>query len=315
MAAHFIDNLMTTIQTPLRLGTRGSPLARAQTRMVQEAIIHSQPALIVETVVIKTSGDQWAAQATTDPGLPSDKGMFTKELEESLLAGKIDLAIHSLKDLPVEFHSDLVLAAVLPRANPQDVLISREPFPGWDQLPAGAILATGSLRRAAQLRMVRPDLKIVDIRGNIDTRLRKLRENPAWYGIVLAAAGIDRLGPDLTNLLVTLIDFSVMLPAPGQGVIALQGRRTDLDSQSFVQSLHCSSTQTCALAERAFLQALGGGCRAPVGAHASISAGRLQLAGVYFPDPHQAGQRGLVEGLTGDAESLGQELAGQLSPA
>ena len=296
----------------LRLGTRGSPLARTQTQMVQETLLHYQPGLTVETVIIRTTGDQWAVQPES-PSMPSDKGMFTKELEEALLAGKIDVAIHSLKDLPVEFHPDLILAAVLPRANPQDVLITRAPFPGWEQLPVGATLATGSLRRGAQLRRVRPDLKIVDIRGNIETRVKKLRENVSWSGIILAAAGLERLGPDLEGLTVTPIEFSVMLPAPGQGAIALQGRRSDGHSQETVQALHCSSTQTQVRAERAFLQALGGGCRAPVGAYAQIVGQSLELEGIYFADPEGRGQKGLVTGLTGDAELLGQQLAAQVT--
>jgi hydroxymethylbilane synthase len=297
----------------LRLGTRGSPLARTQTRMVQELLLRHRPDVTVETVIIKTTGDLWAAQSAATE-MPGDKGLFTKELEEALLNGSVDVAIHSLKDLPVEFHPELMLAAVLPRANPQDVLISRETFPGWAQLPLEATLATGSLRRGAQLRVVRPDLQLVDIRGNIDTRLRKLRENPAWYGIILASAGLDRLAPDVSGLTVTPIALEVMLPAPGQGAVALEGRRQDDRTQKVLQSLHCAATLSQVQAERAFLQGLGGGCRAPVGAYASLAGDELQLQGVYFPDPLGPAQKGMIQGRIGEGEQLGRQLAAQLLP-
>ncbi len=295
----------------LRLGTRGSPLARAQVQIVQNALIESRPNLTQEIVIVRTTGDNWAAQPIT-AGLPTDKGMFTKELEEALLANQIDIAVHSLKDLPVELPAGLEFAALLTRADPRDVLITRAPWAGWDQLPERAVLATGSLRRSAQLRMIRPDLEMVDIRGNIETRLRKLRENPGWHGIILAAAGLDRLHPDLVGLQVTPIDFDRMLPAPGQGVIALQGRQGDQAAATAVVCLHCFNTSTSITAERAFLQALGGGCRAAVGAHARLEGVRLHLEGIYFPDPQQPGRRGVIEGSANEPEALGRQLAAQL---
>ena len=302
---------MMTVPTTLRFGTRGSALARRQTQLVVEALQRLQPGLKVETVVIRTTGDQWAQQ----PGTPAaNKGMFTKELEESLLADHIDLAVHSLKDLPVENHPGLGLAAIPGRANPQDVLISRAPLSGWSQLPRGAVVATGSLRRSSQLLAARPDLQVVDIRGNIDTRVRKLRENPDWAGLVLAAAGLDRLQPELAGLTVSPFDFSVMLPAPGQGAVALQSRIEDARVREAVAVLHCRETAQCVGAERAFLLGLGGGCQTPVGAYAQVAGETLFLRGILFSDAHPAGSAGSIEGAPDDADHLGRELARQLQP-
>ena len=208
---------------PMIVGSRGSPLALAQTRLVVAELKRKWPGSNFEIHVIKTEGDRLAEQPLAD-GATLSKGLFTGELERALMDEKIDLAVHSLKDLPTDETEGLRIAAIPKRADASDVLITR----GEDlqeELPYGAVVATGSTRRAAQLRLIRFDLSTAEIRGNIDTRLRKFREHPEWSALILAAAGLERLKPDVSGLSMTSLPFSQMLPAPAQGALALQTRR------------------------------------------------------------------------------------------
>ena len=208
---------------PVIIGSRGSALALAQTRLVMAELKRAWPSRNFEIHIIKTEGDRLTEKGGKDAA-NLGKGLFTAELEKALLSKEIELAVHSLKDLPTESAEGLLLAAISKRADPSDVLITR----GSDldqELPNGALVATGSPRRAAQLRLVRDDLSTVEIRGNIDTRLRKFRETKEWSGLILAAAGLARLKPDLVGLTVTPLPFTQMLPAPGQGALALQTRK------------------------------------------------------------------------------------------
>lgn len=257
----------------LRMGTRGSELARWQTDHVAALLRAAYPQLETESIVISTKGDQ-----VLDTPLPlvGGKGLFTAELESALRSRAIDLAVHSLKDLPTEEPAGLTVGAIPVRANPADVLVSREGYT-LDTLPDGAIIGTSSNRRAAQLLYLRPDLRMKDIRGNINTRVRKaLDPNEGYDAIVLAQAGLFRLGMD--NVITQVLSFEQMLPAPGQGALAVQC----LDERELLERLmpiRDSATTYAVIAERAFLGALGGGCSVPVAAYARPQAGSMLLQG------------------------------------
>jgi hydroxymethylbilane synthase len=264
---------MSIVTKTLWFGTRGSNLALWQTQHVIALLQAANPDLQIEYENIKTRGDH-----ILDTPLPliGGKGVFTAELEMALYEKRIDCAVHSLKDLPTEQPDGLVIGAVTTRANPADVLISRDGYT-LATLPKGAAIGTSSYRRAAQLLYKRPDLKIVDIRGNVDTRLRKaLAADGTYDAIVLAYAGLERLGH--TDVITQVLDFEDMLPAPGQGAIAVQTR----DDSLFVQTLapiHHLHTALAVTAERAFLAGLGGGCSVPVAAYAHWDDARLTLRG------------------------------------
>jgi len=301
--------------TRLRIGTRGSALALAQTRQTIARLQAAHPELEIEEVIIKTTGDRLAQVAT--PDLPMGKGVFTAELENALLDGTIDVAVHSLKDLPTQFARGLALGAVPVRANPMDVLLVKDSaITSLATMPEGAMVATGSQRRQKQLALQRPDLCFSDIRGNIDTRLQKLRDHAEWHGLVLAAAGLERLKPNVAGLHLVELTDTDMLPAPGQGALALQTRDPDAPTQALLLAIHHEETMACATAERAFLHALGGGCEWPLGALARWSANRLSLRGIYWKADETAPRMGDVAGDTsgrGDAQDLGARLARQLS--
>jgi hydroxymethylbilane synthase len=320
---------------PVVLGTRGSPLALAQTRLVMAELKRVWPGRNFEIHVIKTEGDKLAevADAHTDK---LGKGLFTAELEQALLEEKIDIAVHSLKDLPTTLVDGLMLGAVTKRADARDVLITRGPDlappttppTNWitasgslrrvmlgPELAYGAIIATGSPRREAQLLHVRSDLKIAPIRGNIDTRLRKFRENPDWAALVLAQAGIERLKPDTVGLTLTKMPFSQMLPAPGQGALGIQTRtENSADVRTLVRAVHDSDTAAAVTAERMFLEALGGGCGEPIAAYAEVtSAGQLRLEGIAWLIGETAPRRGTLIRPIDKAEALGVDLAVEIS--
>ncbi|HPA17010.1 MAG TPA: hydroxymethylbilane synthase [Verrucomicrobiae bacterium] len=258
----------------LVLGTRGSGLALTQSRWVADELARAHPGLRVELKVIRTQGDRLQRRAgdATVEALP--KGLFTAELERELLRGTIDLAVHSLKDLPVDDPPGLVVAAVPERASAHDVLVTRGPG-SLRELAAGPVIATGSPRRRLEILRVRPDATVVPIRGNVDTRIRKLRENADWCAIVLAEAGIGRLRPDLTGLFMAPIPFDEMLPAPGQGALAVQVRAGDGRVAALVGALDHPPTRIAASTERAFLRGIGGGCGIPLGALATGAGGRI----------------------------------------
>lgn len=254
---------------PVRIGTRGSALACLQTEIVAQALRVAWPGVVTETVVITTTGDAVQDRPLTAIG---GKGLFTAELEAALRDGSIDLAVHSLKDLPGEPSRGLVLGAVLLREDERDALVSRGGYT-LAGLPDGAVVGTGSLRRGAQVRALRPDLCIEDLRGNADTRLRKaLDSDGAYDAIVVAAAALARLGrtADASELL----DSDMLMPAPGQGALAVQCRDED-ESRRLLAPLHDIATAAATAAERGFLEGLGGGCAVPIAAYGSLDMGGL----------------------------------------
>ena len=282
---------------PLILGTRGSDLALAQSKLVGEALVSAHPDLPIQQRIITTTGDARTAMPLHEP-TAEGAGLFTKQLEEALLRGEIDLAVHSLKDLPVETPEGLVLAAILPRASVDDLLISRHTG-GLAGLPPGATVGTSSPRRAFLLQARRPDLTIVPIRGNVPTRLSKVAGNDGYDATLLAAAGLRRLGHDLSSgeLLIEGLSLSLevldwMLPAPGQGAIAVETRAGDRAAE-LLRPLHDATTARCVEAERLVLKHLGGGCHLALGALAVEQAGGLFLRAVFVPggtSPARAGE-------------------------
>jgi len=321
---------------PVILGSRGSPLALAQTRLVMSDLKRAWPGRNFEIHIIKTAGDKLAevSEAAETGSLKLGKGLFTAELERGLLEGQIDLAVHSLKDLPTSMAEGLMLAAVPPRADARDALITRGPDlapispSNWvtasgslrrvllgPELGYGAIIATGSPRREAQLRYVRSDLQTAPIRGNIDTRLRKFRENQEWAGIILALAGLERLRPDVSDLTLTKMPFTQMLPAPGQGALGLQTRSEhSADIRALVRALHDPVTAAAVTAERMFLEALGGGCGEPIAAHAEVTDdNRLRLQGIAWLIGETAPRKGELIRPLDKPEQLGVDLAVEIS--
>lgn len=289
------------------MGTRGSLLARRQTSWVVERIRALFPELVIEELVITTRGD-----ARTDVPLPKigDKGAFTRELEAALLSGEIDFAVHSLKDLPTEIPEGLTLGAVPERANPLDALLARDGRISFAELAEGSVVGTSSLRRAAQLRRARPDLQISDVRGNLDTRIRKLRQGQ-MDALVLAAAGLDRMGWEQGNY--TLLPPDVCLPAPGQGALAVEIREGDQEMREIcLRTLEDPATRRAVTAERAFLEGLGGGCQVPVGAYAVIEGGCLCLQGAVISSDGSRCVRGEVKEEPERAEEAGRSLAALL---
>ena len=265
--------MVTTQMTHVRLGTRSSALARWQTDYVSTQLRASHPHLEVNVEVISTYGDR-----VLDSPLPAigGKGVFTAELEQALLSHTIDIATHSLKDLPTEMPPGLALGAISQRAHPGDVLISKRGY-NLQTLPRGATVGTSSQRRKAQLLYQRPDLKIVDTRGNIDTRIRKaLDEQGTYDAVVLAYAGLQRL--EYQDVITQVLPFEHMLPAPGQGALGIQCRDEPL-LRLLLTPIHHQATALAVIAERAFLSGLGGGCAMPIAAYANVEQGYLSLQG------------------------------------
>ncbi|HET7427369.1 MAG TPA: hydroxymethylbilane synthase [Gemmatimonadales bacterium] len=275
---------------PLRVGTRASALALWQTEHVR-AQLHAAGCDTVR-VEIRTTGD-----IVTDVPLSriGSRALFTRQIDDAMLEGRIDLAVHSLKDLPTRLPEGIALVAVAEREDARDALVGRGPV-RWDDLPDGAVLATSSLRRRAQLLHARPDLQVRDIRGNVDTRLAKLDATPAWSAILLAAAGLVRLGFD--HRIGQRLPPELMLPAPGQGALAVTARVGDAAAAAAAaHAVHHTATALAVAAERAFLRTLEGGCQVPVAAHATrVGAGALRL-------------HGRVVSLGGEREVEGIEIA------
>ena len=295
----------------ITLGTRGSELARAQTLLVEKAIRSAHPNVTIETKMIVTRGDD----AKVVDLYAGRKGVFTAEIERALLAGDVDVAVHSAKDLPSESNPGAKIAAVLPRGSVNDVLISKHSG-GLTSLPYGATVATGSVRRQRQLHCKRADLNVVDLRGNVPTRLRKLAENQ-WDGIVLAQAGLERLGFSATRtemgfedgqFFVEILPGEIFLPAGGQGIIALQIRSDDQSTKAFLESVSDRETLLCLYAEREFLSRLHGDCNFPVGVHASITDGKMKMRAQVFEGKSPAPRQAEVEGVSGEGLQLAAEL-------
>lgn len=286
----------------IRIGTRGSALALTQTEWVKRRLEEHDPGLRIEVIRIKTSGDRFL----TSP-VPIGKGIFVKEIEEALLEKKIDLAVHSMKDLPTEVTAGLTIAAAPEREDTRDVLVTRSPG-GLKDLPRGARIGTGSLRRRAQLLHQRPDLAVEPIRGNVDTRLKKMDAGEV-DGLIMAAAGLRRLG--FSERISEYLAPEICLPAPAQGALALQTREND-PAVAAVAFLRHAPTMLEVAAERALLERLGGGCQLPIGARAWIEGERLKLAAMVA-DPD--GRKVLRQEHSGPQQSavhIGIQLADRL---
>jgi hydroxymethylbilane synthase len=293
------------------LGTRGSELARAQAHLVEKAIQAAWPDGKIETKIIATKGDKGGAAESRH----GRKGLFTAEIERALLAGDVDVAVHSAKDLPSETSPGAAIAAVLPRAPTDDVLVSTHRG-GLAAVREGATIATGSVRRRHQLLWKWPNLKIVDLRGNVPTRLHKLAEND-WDSIVLARAGLERLGLSPTQgelnfedrrFFLEVLPREFFLSAGGQGIIAMQIRADDERIRAIVGLVNDRETLFCLRAEREFLRLLHGDCNSPVGVLATVKDGLMKLRGQLFDQGLGAPREGEVEGECEDGEGLAVQL-------
>ena len=300
------------------IGTRGSELARAQARAVEAALSEKWPDLTIETKIIRTRGDESRSQVRNLR--QGRKGLFTAEIERALLARDLDVAVHSAKDLPSETNPRAEIAAVLPRAPMDDVLVSKQPG-GLVALQEGATIASGSVRRKHQLAWKYPRLMIVDLRGNVPTRLRKLAEND-WDALVLARAGLERLGLSPAQneinfegrqLFTEVLARESFLPAGGQGVIALQIRAGDEGMRAIVDPVNDRETLLCLRAEREFLRLLQSDCNSPVGVLATIEDGTMELHAQLFDQLSVAPREGRVEGGRDNGEHLAAQLLRQIN--
>ncbi len=288
----------------VRIGSRGSVLALAQSDWVKRQLLERYPDAQVDTMIIKTSGDRFVDTPVATIG---GKGVFTKEIEEALLRQDIDVAVHSMKDLPSELPEGLVIAAVPKREDPRDVLVSRGGCQ-FAALPAGARIATGSLRRKAQLLYHRADLVIVAMRGNVDTRLRKLDEGQA-EALVMAAAGLKRIGREAR--ISEYFSDDVCVSAVAQGALGIE-TRADALVQELLAFLRDAATHAEVSAERALLARLGGGCHLPIAARAKMTGDALQMIGVVASPDGKSLYKERVDGQARDADALGRQLAERL---
>src|SRR5512139_3334934 len=290
------------------IGTRGSKLALWQAEWVMSELKGLNPALEVELNKIKTTGDKILDVPLAQVG---GKGLFVKEIEEALLSGEADLAVHSMKDVPTEFPQGLHLAVICRREDPRDAFLSQlqgEKFRilNFDQLPKGASVGTSSLRRSCQLLSLRPDLRIAQLRGNLDTRLRKLDEGQ-FDVIILAAAGVKRLG--WAARITEILDPSISLPAIGQGAVGIECRRDDRFMNELLAPLDHPETTVCVSAERAFLGRLEGGCQVPIAAHARLEGATIVMDGLVGSVTGDRIIRGTISGPRAEAVALGVKLA------
>jgi hydroxymethylbilane synthase len=321
-------------EVTLRIGTRGSELALAQARQTRDALQnHLGPSAAVELKIIKTTGDarldlSLAHTAQSGPQKGLDKGLFTKELEDALLSGEIDVAVHSLKDLPTEMPNGLVLSGVLPRAPVEDVLVARVPPETADRaapasaLPEGATLATSSLRRMRLWQWQRPDLRFLEIRGNVQTRLRKVAQGlDGMHATILARAGLERLGVDLrggsveaedgTQLAALLLPADLFPPAVGQGIIGLQTRADDEITRNAMGAIRDSHAWHMASVERGLLRAMGGGCQTPLAVLTKLNGKDFSLKTLAFDAQGQQREpwQRQAEGPLAEAQSIVKKLA------
>jgi hydroxymethylbilane synthase len=318
------------------LGSRGSDLALAQTKLVEQALRSAWPDLEIATEIIRTSADEGSPSAPVTDRKAGRKGMFTREIEKQLLVRRIDLAVHSAKDLPSEAVDELEICGALARADAHDVLITKANL-SLTTIPAGSVIGTGSIRRQRQLAWKRADLQIADLRGNVPTRLRKLQENQNWSGIILARAGLERLGFEIEgralrlprieietkeepgqpkrspyNMSIDLLSPNDFVPAGGQGVIALQVRRDDERIRRLVAPINHEPTRVCLRAEREFLRLLDGDCDSPVGVQASIAEEELWLHAQVFEAEISAPRTGKLSGPLEEPEALAVRLMDKL---
>jgi hydroxymethylbilane synthase len=292
------------------IGSRGSRLALWQAEHIKERLAALRPQFEIRIEIIKTSGD---VVQDVPLAVIGGQGVFTKEIETALLEKRIDLAVHSLKDLPTIVREELTIAAVTEREDARDALVLRADLQTEDAsitgLPRGSVVGTSSQRRIAQLKNLRPDLTIKDLRGNVDTRLRKLDEGQ-YDAIILAAAGLRRLG--FTNRISALISIEEMLPAVSQGALGLETRGDDVETQTIVHALNDAPTEIACRAERAFLRMLGGGCQVPIAAHAVVHENRLTLHGLVAAPSGEKILRDAIETDAREAERAGASLAARL---
>ncbi|MBW2057139.1 MAG: hydroxymethylbilane synthase [Deltaproteobacteria bacterium] len=286
----------------LRIGTRGSELALRQAELVRERLVRLHPGLAAELVTVKTKGDIILDVPLARVG---GKGLFVKEIENALLDGRIDLAVHSMKDVPTSIPPGLVLGCVASREDPSDALVSRT-GQRLNELPLGARIGTSSLRRQAQLLHFRPDFEVVPLRGNLQTRLRKMEEQ-GLHAIVLASVGLRRMGLD--HMIAETIPTEICLPAIGQGVLSVETRAEDGTVNRAVSSLNDPETATAMKAERAFLRRLEGGCQVPIAAYAWPSRGGLEMEGMVASLDGKRLIRQRTWGREQEAEALGLDLA------
>lgn len=287
------------------IGTRGSKLALWQADYVEQRLREEYPGLQVTQKRISTKGDRILDVPLAKIG---GKGLFTKELEEEMLSGSIDLAVHSLKDMPAKVPDGLMIAAVTKRLDPGDALVSNR-FSSFSELPQGARVGTSSLRRRAQLLCARPDLTMIDLRGNVNTRLRKLDEGE-YDAIVLAVAGLKRLG--FADRIREVLPQTMVLPAVGQGALAIETRADDKETRDMLAFLRDDETICCAEAERSFLARVEGGCQVPVGVYATAEGDDLKVEAVIASLDGRRSYRGTVNGAKTDAAKLGKGLAEKL---
>jgi len=286
----------------IRIGTRGSKLALRQSEWIKKQLEMRHSGIRVDLVKIKTTGDKILDTPLSKIG---GKGLFVKEIEEALLESRVDVAVHSMKDVPAQLPKDLMLSTFPPREDPSDALIA-EGECRLDQLPKGAKVGTSSLRRGAQLLHFRPDLKLVSLRGNVDTRLNKLKSGNL-QAIILATAGLNRLG--LSNVITQTIPFHQLLPAVGQGALGLEVRRGDQETIDLLDFLNHEDTQTAVAAERAFLKTLEGGCQVPIAGFARINGDTLSFEGLVAELDGSRVYKETVTGRRDQAEAMGIEAA------
>jgi len=289
----------------LRIATRKSPLALWQAEYVRDQLLHHHPDLKVELMKMSTQGDKILDTPLAKVG---GKGLFVKELESGMLNGEADIAVHSMKDVPVELPEGLHLAVICPREDPRDAFVSNT-FKTFESLPEGARLGTSSLRRQCQLSALRPDLKVLDLRGNVNTRLQKL-DNGDYDAIILAAAGLKRLG--MAERITEFLDPAVSLPAIGQGAVGIECRVDDERINRLIAPLNDPDTHTRVLAERAMNHRLQGGCQVPIAGYAELSKGILLMRGLVGQTDGSVILRGEIAGRPEAAEELGVVLAEDL---
>jgi hydroxymethylbilane synthase len=290
-------------KTQVVIGSRGSELALWQAHHVHDLLHAAHPHLQIELEIIHTTGDKIL---DTPLAILGGKGVFTKEIEDALLTNRIDIAVHSLKDLPTELPDGLMLGCVPERANVEDAFLSKDKNARMMDLPDGATIATGSIRRKAQLLSRRPDFKIIDIRGNVPTRIHKMLESN-WDGMVLASAGLERLG--LTEHLAHKISLEWVLPAVGQGALGIECRADDAETLEILAPLNHRETRVSVTAERALLSAMGGGCQVPIGAHGQVICDTLELSACVAALNGESIVRAVHTGNPEDAEKIGRDLA------
>lgn len=290
----------------LRIGTRGSKLALWQANHISNLLSVSNPELEIDINVIKTTGDAVLDSPLSELG---GKGVFVKEIEEALINKTIDIAVHSMKDVPTILPEGLTISAVAKRHDPRDALISNS-GQTLGQLPESSKVGTGSLRRGSQILHRFPKLEIVSIRGNVDTRIRKLKESTDYDAIVLAVAGLERMG--LGEEITEIISQDIMLPAPGQGIVAIESREDDENTRNLLREINHIETEIAATSERAFLYRLGGDCNVPVGCHAGVNGPSIHLSGIISSPDGQIIVREEMTGLIEEAQKLGEQLADKI---